>query len=167
MYHSNLNLKQSQKFIEEHHRHSKPLKRHIFSIGAFQYPVSFGVVLPSEVLGVVTVDRCSSAWSKRRDHVEIRRLCVKPDVKKNVSSFLIGKARDACFAMGYKCIITYTKPNESGASLLATGFVIQKVSRGLVQWCLAEGWCVAHPRSRAFTKRVIKQLRALNEEKEK
>lgn len=142
MNHINLKLQEAQVFVKQHHRHSEPLKRHMFSIGAVKYPGGF------ELLGVVTVDRCSSAWSKRRDHVEIRRLCVKPNAPKNVASYLISRAKDACWAMGYNTIITYTKPHELGSSLLATGFYVQKAKwspadpshpMGLVQWCVSRG----------------------------
>mgnify|MGYP003657855966 CR=1 FL=1 len=156
----NLNLNDSQKFIKEYHRHSEPLKRHMFSIGAVEYPGSIAL------LGIITIDRCSSAWSKRRDHIEIRRLCIKPNAPKNTASFLISKAKDACWAMGYKCIITYTKPYESGSSLLATGFYIQKAKwgkeniqhpKGLVQWCVSQ--CSQNnPKNREQTKKVLKKF---------
>ena len=65
MYHINLNLKQSQNIVSSFHRHSKPLARHMFSIGVVEHRCSRW----SECFGIVTVDRCSSSWSKRRDHV--------------------------------------------------------------------------------------------------
>lgn len=139
LHHINLNLTQSQAIVGAFHRHSKPLKRHMFSIGAVLYQGQHW----SECVGVITVDRCSSAWSKRRDHVEIRRLCTTPDAPKNTASYLLAKAKEACFAMGYNCIITYTKPAESGASLRAAGFSLQKArwapgdpdhAKGQLQW---------------------------------
>jgi hypothetical protein len=116
MIHCRLKLLEAQAFIEEHHRHSKPLKRHMFSIGAREN--DYG-----PLLGVATIDNCSSAWSKRHDHAELRRLCTTGN--RNVASFLISKCWKACEAMGIHTLITYTKPWESGASLKATGFNIQ------------------------------------------
>tara|TARA_X000000950_G_C13554443_1_gene512941 strand:+ start:95 stop:631 length:537 start_codon:yes stop_codon:yes gene_type:complete len=117
----NLNLKESQDFIKKHHRHSKPLKRHMFSIGALNDQ--------GDLVGVVTVDNCSSGgWSKVRSYKEIRRLCILPEADPNTASFLINKATTALFAMGYKAVITYTLPEESGSSLKGAGFNIYKRS---------------------------------------
>ena len=94
-------------------------------------------------LGVVTVDRCSSAWSKHHEMVEIRRLCVIDGAPKNTASFLLSKAREACFAMGYLIVVTYTKPYESASSLRAAGFQLSRATyvkgqphhpKGLVRW---------------------------------
>ena len=136
-------LDEASDFTAKYHRHSKPLKRHKFTIGAIDRHN------PSdEYLGIVTVDTCSShAWSQRRDHVEIRRCVVRPDLEEgnNVSSFLLRKAVNACFALGYKCVVTYTRPYECGASLLACGFVLQKISKpnsddGLLTWVIGEDY---------------------------
>jgi hypothetical protein len=153
LYHISLNKDQSQEFVDLHHRHSKPLKRHMFSIGVVALndrPVIGQVGLPDiidELLGVATVDHCSSKYNQRRDHIEIRRVCVRPDVDAgdNVASFLIGKACQSVFAMGYKVAVTYSQPHESGTSLRAAGFYIcnqarmtkytnGKIEGGLVTW---------------------------------
>ena len=158
MYHSALKLREAQDFVLAFHRHSPPLKRHMFSIGAYEH---------GKLVGVATIDRCSSAWSKRHDHVELRRLCLKPDAPKNTASFLIGKAKDACFAMGYRVIITYTKPAESGASLKASGFWLQKArwvkgqpkhSRGLLQWVAVRDR-QPDAEERAWTKETLAQIK--------
>ena len=117
LHHKTLVLEDAQEFIKRYHRHSKPLKRHRFSIGAF---------LDNLLVGVVSLDNCSShGWSKYKSFIEIRRNCIKEDVsEKNVSSYLLDKAIKACFAMGFDHIITYTKPHENGASLKALGFYV-------------------------------------------
>lgn len=130
-----LNLRQSQGIIEKYHRHSKPLKRHIFSIGAIKN---------SHCVGVLTVGRPSSALTRYRSYIEIKRVCVMGE-HKNAASFLIGHACNACFSMGYSTILSYTQPWESGSSLLGSGFKIKKVAAtsiykdgrvegGLVSW---------------------------------
>ena len=156
LYHHRLKLAEAQDFVAKHHRHSDPLKRHIFSIGASTSRDPF-----YEPMGIVTVDRCSSAWSSRRDHIEIRRLCTGPATHNlPVASFLLGKAKQACFAMGYRCIITYTQPHETGASLKAAGFHMQKWRvrafesgrvDGRVQWICVDGQ-QPNEQDRDFTK---------------
>lgn len=148
--HINLKLGEAQAFVERFHRHSKPLKRHMFSIGAYDTMLLFGselVDFPVGLHGVLTVDRCSSAWSKDRGRVEIRRICAAPFAKQNTTSFLIGKAKQACFAMGYRQIVTYTQPHESGTSLKAAGFRLDDYNvtsytngrvEGLLRWVCDE-----------------------------
>lgn len=161
MHHVNLKLETAQGFVAQHHRHSKPLRRHMFSIGAMDAPGCH------ELHGICTVDRCSSAWAKRRNHLEIRRLCVKPDAPRNTASYLLSKARDACFAMGYDVIVTYTKPSESGASLMACGFWLQKARwvpgkpehpKGLLQWVTARSR-QATPEEMAWTKEALREIK--------
>ena len=55
---------------------------------------------------------------------EVLRVCVL-EGKPNANSMLYGAAARACKAMGYKSVITYTLPEESGASLRAVGFVTE------------------------------------------
>ena len=117
----NLKLGEAQYFIEQNHRHSDPLKRHKFSIGVCNDDYN-------ELYGVLTVDVPSGRWKNPRDKIEIRRVCTLPN-QKNVASFLIGKAVTACFAMGYKEILTYTRPHESGSTLKACGFSLKHASK--------------------------------------
>ena len=155
LIHRSLNRDKSQEFIRLHHRHSKPLKRHMFSIGAFS-PIAERLIL-----GVATIDHCSSKYNQRRDHIEISRVCVRPDVDagNNVASFLIGKACQAVFAMGYRVIITYSQPHESGASRKAAGFCIQEQTKGgLIRWIKIRGQ-QATSCEREFTNRVLEANR--------
>jgi hypothetical protein len=52
--------------------------------------------------------------------LEVNRTCT--DGTPNANSLLYGAARRAAWALGYKRLITYTLPEESGASLRAAGF---------------------------------------------
>ena len=72
--HRQTKWQESQAFVEKHHKHSEPLKRHKFSIGMYDYSTRNW-----DLIGVVTADNCSSAWSKYYDHAEIHKLCVLPD----------------------------------------------------------------------------------------
>tara|TARA_R100001440_G_scaffold72805_1_gene96915 strand:- start:333 stop:851 length:519 start_codon:yes stop_codon:yes gene_type:complete len=164
-----LSLDEAQSFVADNHRHSEPLKRHKFSIGAVDYKDSNSIGFDiNSLLGVATVDVPSSKWNRRRDHIEIRRLCTKGG--KDVASFLLGKAKAACFAMGYKCVITYTRPHESGTSLKASGFWMQKatikkdkksgkVIDGLIQWIAVDGM-QPNQYERDFTNDTLKKIGA-------
>ena len=168
LYHHRLKLAEAQDFVAHYHRHSEPLKRHVFSIGASTQRHPY-----DEPLGIITVDRCSSAWSSRRDHIEIRRLCTKSAIQDlSVASFLLGKAKQACFAMGYRCIITYTRPHEKGASLKAAGFYMQQWRvrayeggrvNGRVQWICVDGQQPSE-KDRHSTKDGLAQMASIVEE---
>lgn len=124
-----LKWQESQAFVEKHHRHSKPLKRHKFSIGV--------KINGKDLNGIATIDNCSSSWAKRKDHFEIRRLCT--DGTKNLGSFLLAKASQACFCMGAKVVITYTKINESCSTQLADNWQVCGLSKRpgampLIRW---------------------------------
>lgn len=74
----------------------------------------------SVIVGVITVGR---PVSRRRDDgwtLEVTRCCTNGF--RNAPSKLYGAVRRAVFAMGYKKLITYTLPSESGASLHGAGY---------------------------------------------
>lgn len=154
--HKAIKLQESQAFVAKHHRHSEPLKRHKFSIGMYDYSTRNW-----DLIGVVTVDNCSSAWSKYYDHAEIRRLCVLPD-KPNLASKLLRLATDACVAMGMKKIVSYTRPHESGSSLRAVGYNLdhRDDERELFRWIyepdFGEHREYRQARDREKTKRLLK-----------
>lgn len=52
--------------------------------------------------------------------LEVNRLCT--DGKRNACSMLYGAAWRTAKALGYRRLITYTLPEEGGASLRATGW---------------------------------------------
>ncbi len=178
LQHTHLKLSEAQSFVGQFHRHSKPLKRHMFSIGAHTGMLMYGEGFakqhgyPLGLVGVATVDRCSSAWSKYPGYIELRRLCVNPKfAETHAASYLIGKVKQACFAMGYKIIVTYTQPGESGASLMGAGFVMDKwsiehdgkgtVIDGLVRWCCIDGH-QPNKGSRNFAKRSLGRIKELS-----
>ena len=131
--HRRIRLVDAQAFTEQYHRHSPPLQRHAWTTAAYWN---------GEIQGIVTVDRPSSAYTKYDFIAEIRRLVTKPDAVPNTASFLMGKAKQACFAIGYDLLVSYTKGYENGASLKAAGFMVDK-------WWgekLADGSCNAQVR---------------------
>lgn len=116
-------LRDAQRYIAATHRHHKdqPLPGHKMSIAVQD---ADGVLR-----GVAMIGNPSSPVLQRDPLlVEIRRVCT--DGSRNACSMLYGAARRALRAMGYETIITYTLPEEGGASLRAAGFVLDKADAG-------------------------------------
>lgn len=106
-----IELAEANAFVAKHHRHHRPVVGHRFSIGAAQ---------GDSVVGVAIVGRPVARGNQDGLTVEVCR--VATDGTDNCCSFLYGAARKAAFALGYRRIITYTLPEEGGASLRGAGF---------------------------------------------
>lgn len=104
-------LKDANAFVAQHHRHHRPVCGHKFSLAVEQAGV---------VVGVAIVSRPTARMSDDGWTLEVTR--VATDGTKNVSSALYGACRRATFALGYRRLVTYTLPSESGASLRAAGY---------------------------------------------
>lgn len=106
-----ITLNEANIFVSNLHRHHKPVAGHKFSIA-----VSDG----ERIRGVVIIGRPSARLADDGGTLEVTRCCT--DGAKNACSMLYGAARRACFALGYKRLITYTLPEEGGTSLRAAGW---------------------------------------------
>ena len=120
-------------FIAEKHRH------HIPSVGW-----KFGIAVNDgdKVVGVITVGRPVSRMFDDGFTLEVNRCCT--DGTRNACSILYGAAWRAAKALGYKRIVTYTLPSESGSSLRGAGYKILHQTKG-------GSWnCAARPRIDKF-----------------
>lgn len=106
-----ITLKEANAFVEQHHRHHKPVTGHKFSIAA-----SDG----EKIVGVAIVGRPVARYLDDGWTLEVNRLCT--DGTKNACSFLYSAAWRAARNMGYKKLITYILESENGASLKASGW---------------------------------------------
>lgn len=106
-----VSLEEANAFVREHHRHHQPVPGAKFCIG-----VSDG----KKICGVAIVGRPIARMQNDGWTLEVNRTCT--DGTRNANSLLYGAARRAAWALGYKKLITYTLPEESGASLKAAGF---------------------------------------------
>ncbi len=123
-------LREAQAFVARLHRHHKdqPLPGHKMSLGV-EACTRLADGEAWALVGVAMIGNPSApALQKDRRLVEIRRVCT--DGTPNACSMLYGAARRALRAMGYETIITYTLPEEGGASLRAAGFVLDKADAG-------------------------------------
>lgn len=104
-------LDEANAFVLEHHRHHQPVRGCKFCLG-----VSDG----DSVVGVAICGRPVSRLEDNGWCIEVTRACT--DGTRNVNSKLYSACRRAAFALGYRKIITYTLPSESGTSLVAAGW---------------------------------------------
>lgn len=106
-----MTLREANAFVEQHHRHHKPVVGHKFSIG-----VSDG----EKVVGVAIVGRPVGRFLDDGWTLEVTRLCT--DGTHNACSMLYAAAWRAARAMGYRRVVTYILESETGASLKAAGW---------------------------------------------
>lgn len=113
-------LDEANAYVMRLHRH-KPerLPGHSFAVG---------VAMNDKLCGVAIVGNPSAPALQDGILAEIRRVCT--DGTPNACSMLYGTARKAARAMGRRPVITYTLATESGASLRAAGFRVDKQNAG-------------------------------------
>ncbi len=114
-----INLDEANAFVAKHHRHHKPVPGAKFCVA-----VSEG----DTVRGVAIVGRPVARMSDNGFTLEVNRCCT--DGAKNACSILYGAARRAAWALGYKRLVTYTLPEEGGASLRAAGWKLLGTAGG-------------------------------------
>ena len=100
-------LKQANDFVSQVHRHHKPVVGHKFSVGVSNEN--------GQLVGVGIVGRPIARHFDNGDTLEVLRTAT--DGTKNANSMLYGAMQRATFALGYRRLITYTRTDESGASL--------------------------------------------------
>lgn len=108
-----ISLKEARAYVAKTHRHHKPPQGGKFAIG---------VALDGEIVGVCIVGRpvarrLDDGWT-----AEVTR--VSTNGARNACSMLYGAAWRAARGMGYRRLVTYTLPEEGGASLRASGFTL-------------------------------------------
>ncbi len=106
-----LGLDEGNKLVRRWHRHHLPVRGHKFTIGA---------VLHGRIVGTIIVGRPVAQSYDDGSTLEVTRCAT--DGTPNACSYLYGRARAAAFALGYRRLVTYTRTDESGASLRGAGF---------------------------------------------
>lgn len=105
-----ITLPEANAFVAKHHRHHKPVPGAKFCIAVSDEQKIVGVA----IVGRPVARMADDGWT-----LEVNRTCT--DGTKNANSMLYGACRRAGFALGYRRLITYTLPSESGVSLTAAG----------------------------------------------
>lgn len=106
-----ITLAEANAFVTAYHRHHKPTVGHIASLA-----VSEG----DTVRGVAIVGRPVARMLDDGFTAEVLRCCT--DGTRNACSMLYGAAWRAVRALGYRKLVTYTLPEEGGASLRGAGW---------------------------------------------
>lgn len=106
-----INFADAAAFVTMRHRHHAAPQGCKFAIGA-----SAG----GRLVGVAIVGRPVARGHDDGLTAEVTRLCT--DGTRNACSLLYGAAWRAARAMGYRRLITYTLPEEGGASLRGAGW---------------------------------------------
>ncbi|MGQ0699414.1 MAG: XF1762 family protein [Panacagrimonas sp.] len=106
-----INFDEANAFVAAHHRHHKPVPGAKFSVAVSEGETVRGVA----IVGRPVARMADDGWT-----LEVNRCCT--DGSKNACSMLYGAAWRVARAMGYRRLITYTLPEEGGASLRAAGW---------------------------------------------
>ncbi len=109
-----ISLAEANEFVENFHRHNKPVIRHKYAIGA----------CTDKLVGVAIVGRPVARLLQDGFTVEVTRVCVADDAPKGTCSFLYGRCWRIWQQMGGKRMVTYTLQSESGSSLKGAGWKI-------------------------------------------
>jgi len=104
-------LDEANAAVEQWHRHHKPVVGHKFSLGA---------AVDDQVVGVAIIGRPLSRMLDNGATLEVLRIATNGH--RNACSWLLARAWRAAQALGYKRVVTYTLPEESGASLRGAGW---------------------------------------------
>jgi hypothetical protein len=107
-----ISFAEANAFVAEHHRHHKPMPG-----------VKFCIAVADEtgkVRGVAMVGRPVARGNDTGWTLEVNRCCT--DGAHNACSMLYSASWRAAKALGYRKLITYTLPEEGGASLRGAGW---------------------------------------------
>ena len=129
-----ITYKEACAFIAEHHRHHLPPQGWKFGVAAND---------GEKVIGVITVGRPVARFLDNGWTLEVTRCCT--DGTRNANSFLYSAAWRAAKALGYKRLITYTLPEEGGASLRASNWKLIGEAGGGYWNCQSRPRVDTHP----------------------
>jgi hypothetical protein len=110
LYLAPITLRDANAFVNQNHRHHTGRRSHRFAVSVWRGKKLVGVAIAGNP---VSRELCDGLT------IEVSRTCT--DGTKNANSMLYGAIWRAARALGYRRMLTYTLPEESGASLRAVG----------------------------------------------
>lgn len=106
-----ITLREARAYVTENHRHHDAPQGGIFALSVADGETVRGVAIVGRPVARMAAD----GWT-----AEVVRCCT--DGARNAPSMLYSACWRAARAMGYRKLVTYTLPEEGGASLRAAGF---------------------------------------------
>lgn len=125
-------IRAAKRYIGEHHRHNRPPVSGLFSVGI--------ACEDGKMRGVAIAGRPVARRLDDGSTIEVTR--VGTDGVRNGCSMLYGAITRAAKALGYCRAYTYTLASESGASLKASGWVVDAILEPRATWS-----CHSRPRT--------------------
>lgn len=129
-----ISFAEANAFVAQHHRHHKPAAGCKFCVAVADAGVVVGVAL----VGRPVARGLDDGWT-----LEVNRLCT--DGHRNACSILYAAAWRAARALGYQKLVTYTLPEEGGASLRAAGWRVVAETAGGSWSCPSRPRVDMHP----------------------
>lgn len=114
-----MTLKAARKYVRENHRHHKFPQGGLFAVGC---------ELDGRMVGCAIVSLPVARMLRDGRTVEVKRCCT--DGTRNACSFLYRVCVRVANAMGYRRVLTYTLPEEGGASLRGANFAVTGKTKG-------------------------------------
>jgi hypothetical protein len=114
-----MTLRAARQYVQDNHRHHKAPQGGLFAVSAEHD----GKLVGCAIVGMPVARMLCDGTT-----VEITRMCT--DGTRNACSFLYRACVRIANAMGYRRVLTYTLPEEGGASLRGAGFRPTLTSRG-------------------------------------
>lgn len=111
-------LREARAFVARYHRHHSAPQGGLFAVAAED---SGGDGDGPSIVAVVIVGKPVARQFANGYTAEVTRLCALEN-HRNACSMLYAAAWRAARAMGYRRLVTYTLPEEGGASLRAAGW---------------------------------------------
>ena len=108
-----ISLDEANAFVSVHHRHHRPVPGAKFCLAVSECDTVHGVA----IIGRPVARKLDDGWT-----LEVNRVCT--DGARNACSMLYGAAWRAAKALGFRRLITYTLPEEGGASLRGAGWLL-------------------------------------------
>ena len=118
-----ITLRAANAFVKEHHRHHKPARGCVFCVSVWE---------DGTMRGVAIFGRPKAQAIQNGTTGEVTRCCT--DGTRNACSKLYATVAKVARLLGYLRIITYTLPEEGGASLKAAGWTLESDCAGGGTW---------------------------------
>jgi len=131
---------EAKAFVKRHHRHHKPAAGSVFQIAVAD---DGGTVRGVAMVGRPVSRMLDDGWT-----LEVNR--VATDGARNACSMLYGAAWRAGRALGYRRMVTYTLPEEGGASLRGAGWRLIGEAGGGSWSCESRPRVDVHPTQAKF-----------------